>query len=100
MNYEHLSEVNRLSEKLKEKSAYFRRLRSALTGRSFVRMDIGGDEYGNRNLNIRQVILISESVDAKRIITEQADKVWSDIILIRTKLRELGVNLDKELTND
>ena len=99
MNYEHLSEVNKLSEELKEKNVRYKQLRSTLTGRSFVRMDIGGDEYGNGNVKLRSTLLISESVDAKRIVTEQADKVWSEIVLIRTKLRELGVNLDKETTN-
>ena len=100
MNYEHLYRVNKLSEDLKEKTSRYKQLRAALTERSFVRMDIGGDEYGNGNLNIRSTIMISESVDAKRIVAEQADKVWSEIVLIRAKLRELGVNFDKEQNND
>lgn len=94
MNIKDIAKVNRLvqslNEKVKTHEALKELLKPSTYGNNQVRLEIGGDTYGNG----RYTTVTTDIQDVKYVVdllNKRKDAVWSEIVSIRMALRELGV---------
>ena len=92
-----LSRVNKLTQSLSEHTKKHELLKGLLTANKWgiphqVRIDIGGDQYGNGKY--KTVITDLQNVEyVVKLISKEISDTWGTVVGIRAKLRELGVEL-------
>ena len=94
MNIKNLHKVQNLNSNLVAKQKQLNRVDRALKNKDkfeTVRISIGGDQYSNGKV-FDTTINLTESIDGKRLLGKLRNKVWAEIVAIRTELRELGVD--------
>lgn len=97
MKVDNLREVNRLIKNMEELKKQHDSLKSLLGVNKFglpqkVRLEIGGDEYGNG----KHQTVVADIQDVEyvvKLIGKQISDKWGRIVGIRMKLRDLGVEL-------
>jgi hypothetical protein len=102
MKIQNIGLVNALMEdfiNLKRTHQSYKSLTTAKGGahgmNSTARLSLGGDIYGNGEIH-RSVINILDHADIVRICRKLESDAWGKVVIARSKLRELGVEIDCE----
>lgn len=83
---------DQLDKAMKEYNKFETALNGGRWGEFQVHVTVSSDHYGNGRV-IDKCIGLSRSEDAKKIVIEERDKAWGEVVRIRTELRSIGVEL-------